>query len=636
MIYRKRLLVISFITILTALLIACNQTTTTERTTDMTSNLVTTTTEEPTTTTEPTTSPTTTTEVSVVLSDAVMVNDIAYVNQMLEFDVFETGENKKINVELNPYDYEEIKIVFDFTSPSEKSLTQTAFWYKSYESIRLIGSEVDEDGFYTAGQEYIDWGDTESNYRVRINPDEAGEWDYTARLIIRGDVKQTLSGSFTVNEATESKGYIDVDQVNNRNFIFRNSQETYIPMGSNFAWFSGLGTHDYHNWFKHMNEQNGNFARIWLSNWSLSIHKFSYTNFDSRQNILARIDLLMDFAKQYDVYIMLTLINHGQFSYSTNPEWAENPYNEENGGMLEYPIQFFYNEEARRHYKNELMYLISRYGYSENIFAWELFNEVDWVDGYSHLVVSRWHDEMAQFIKNNDPYQHMVSTSYKYTFGTPAFDYESLDFTNFHSYAYTDQMFYQKFVSEMTSLWDKYQKPVFFGEIGIDWQSGGGTYNLDYSGITIHQGLWSGMMTSAGGANQWWWDSWIERNDLWYRYKGASTYATYIDVANKHYTLLAEATDITIQGEDIGIMGYRLEDALYGYIYNNNYNYWRSNPDTVENVSVTIPFANGEYELMIFDTVTGEIIETQTVVIEDRTFVLSGLSIKTDYAFILR
>ncbi|MDY0139531.1 MAG: hypothetical protein RBR50_07520 [Candidatus Izemoplasmatales bacterium] len=609
--------------------VACNETSE-ERTTDMT-------TKNTTISTDSKSTETTTEKLLEVKIDRIeMVNEVSYSNQLLEFDIFEKEGSETIVENFNPYDYEEIKIVFTFSSPSDDVTTQTAFWYKSYEQIRLIGGKMNEDGFYTDGQEYIDWGDSKTNYRVRINPQESGLWNYTMKLYIKGNLEQSLDGSFNVVEGQETKGYVGVDQVNKRNFVFETSNTTFIPMGSNFAWYRGLGTHDYYNWFKHLNEQNGNFSRIWLSNWSFSLHKYDYDNFDSTQNILARLDTLFNFADEFDVYIMLTLINHGQFSANTNPEWAENPYNIDNGGMLEYPVQFFYNEEAMYHYKNELMYLISRYGYSENIFAWELFNEVDWIDGYSHLVVSRWHKEMASFIKENDPYNHLVSTSYKYTFGTPAFDYEELDFANFHSYAYNDVMFYEKFISEMTSLWDKYQKPVFFGEIGIDWQSGSGTYSSDYTGITIHQGLWSGMMVSAAGANHWWWDSWIERNDLWYRFKGAATYAQYIDVANENYQLLNEADSVLVQGEDIGIIGYLLEDRVYGYIYNNNWNYWKANPEKVSNVKVTIPVNNGEYQLLVFDTITGEIISDLNVVITDGALIIDNLEITTDYAFILK
>ncbi len=596
---------------------------------------------ETTTNTTTTTEETTTTEtvVPVVFSDVVIATDNVIENELLEFDLVEPESNPVITANYNPYDYNEIDVSFTFTKPSGGSITQSAFWYKDYEEVTVIGAAYDENGYLTSGQEYLQWGDdSKSHYRVRINPDEAGLWSYTMTVTVKGEVTQTLSDTFQVASSEEStNGYIEVDKANNTNFIFSESNTTYVPMGTNLAWWSTtLGAHDYYNWFKELNEVDGNFARIWLSNWSFSLHKFSYEDFDSRQNIAARLDYLFETAKDNGVYIMLTLINHGQFSSDTNPEWAENPYNIENGGMLEYPIQFFYNSEAKTAYKNELRYLIARYGYSENIFAWELFNEVDWIDGYNATIVAKWHDEMASFIHEYDPYDHLVTTSYKYTYGTPAFDYDSLDFCTFHSYAYADVVFYQKLIEEMITLQERYQKPVLFGEIGIDWEAGDSTYSSDYTGVTIRQAAWGGMMTSAGSANHWWWDSWIDRYDLWDRLEAASVYSTYLDLAGKSFVYLQSSSQVTISTTEVEAMGYLLEDTIYGYLYNYHWNYWNKDPDAVTDVSFSVPFANGTYTLTIFDTITGEIISESQVVISDNVFTINNLTITTDYAFILK
>ncbi|MBI9009547.1 MAG: hypothetical protein JEZ05_05895 [Tenericutes bacterium] len=637
MIKYKRLVSCILILTISVLMIACNPNDT-ERTTtmadDTTSNTVETTVIE-------TTEETVTTKeiIAVEFSDSTIVTEHISVDNLLEIDFFEDIEDLKIADNYNPYDYNEIKVVVEFTKPSGCSVTQTAFWIQEYLAIRVVGEVIDDEGFYTAGQEHVTMdNETPNHYRVRINPDEAGLWNYSAAIVVRGETLQTTTGTFSVSDNSErSAGFIEVDQVNKRNFIFSASDESYFPNGVNLGWPSTtLSTHDYYNWFKELNEVNANMGRIWLANWSYSLHKYSYDDFDSRQNILARLDYLFETAKEFDVYVLLTLINHGQFSAITNPEWAENPYNEANGGMLEYPIQFFYNEEAKTAYKNELMYLISRFGYSENIFAWELFNETDWVDGYSSLVVTRWKDEMAQFIHANDPYNHLVTTSYKYTFGTPGFDLDSLDFATFHSYGFANEIYYEMLNDEMTKLWDKYQKPVLFGEVGIDWQAGSSTYSSDYQGITIHQGMWGGLLSSAGSANQWWWDTWIDRYDLWFQMEGASTYATYMDVANKNYTLLQENNQVTTSDDDIFIIGYLLENEIYGLIYNKMWNYWNSSPDVIQDITVEIPFDNGTYTLSVFDTKTGDILSVTTVTITNGVFTIENLDISEDYAFILK
>lgn len=620
----KILILQCIVCLLTLLLIGCRQTTVTstttteERTTSMTSDVSTTT--------------------SANLIERIdLLTESPVANQMVEFGLIEQIPSA-ISEQYNPYDYNQIKVEMIFHSPSGDTLKQNAFWFKEYEEIRLIGEQVDEFGFYTAGQELVTWKeDGTSLYHVRITPDAEGAWNYTMNLLIDGEVTETMDGSFTVGiPETEEDGFIRVDPVNGMTFTY-DSGNSFIPIGTNLAWWSTtLSSHDYNNWFHKMSLVDANYARIWMANWSFSLHKDSYTNFDTRQSIAIRLDSVLQAADEYGVYIMLTLLNHGQFSSNTNPEWSENVYNQANGGMLEYPIQFFYNKEAKEAYKNELLYILARYGYSDNIFAWELFNEVDWIDGYSSIAVTSWHKEMSEFLHANDPYNHMVSTSYKYTWGTPAYALDSIDFVAVHSYAYGDVQFYSKLITETNSLMNQYQKPVFFGEIGIDWESGTSTYHSDYTGVTIKQGAWGGMMLGAASANHWWWDSWIAKYELWDRFLGAGVYALEIDLAGKSFSQLATDDLSELSSENAGIMGYLLADTIYGYLYHKSWNYWNRTPDAIENLSVQIPMANGNYRLTIYDTETGVVISDSTVEISNNLFELTGITLETDFAFILK
>src|SRR5664280_722291 len=82
-------------------------------------------------------------------------------------------------------------------------------------------------------------------------------------------------------------------------------------------------------------------------------------------------------------------------------------------------------------------YIIARYGYSQNIESWELFNEVDWTDQFAtnKSSVSSWHNEMAAYIKSKDVYQHLVTTSYAYGYDDPAtWSLSNIDFSQTHYY----------------------------------------------------------------------------------------------------------------------------------------------------------------------------------------------------------
>lgn len=606
-------------------------------------------------TTEPTFPPTTTTTIdceenptdpscNLIPQDLIDSVNIITVNpsvgEKMELSLREKTGEECIATYFNPYDYSQISVSMTFTSPSEKQYTQLAFWYKEYDELVVIGEKIDEDGYLTDGTETVRWLSGGINhYRVRITPDEAGEWNYQLTVRFGEVVFQEKSGSFSVLESTEvNRGFISVDPVNKRSFVF-DSGESYIPVGVNLAWWStSLASHDYDNWFKSLSTNSGNYARIWMANWSFSLHKNSYDNFETRQSIAIRLDHVLDVAKEEDVYIMLTLINHGQFSAITNPEWAENVYNTKNGGMCSIPLQFFTSAEARALYKNELLYIISRYGYSENIFAWELFNEVDWIDGYSMGAgfVTSWHREMAEFLHANDPYDHLVTTSYKYTTGTPAYALDAIDFCAPHSYAYGDVNFYPKLISEMTTIANRYDKPVFMGEIGINWESGDSSYHTDYTGVTILQACWGGILSGSGSANHWWWDSWVEAGDLWYLYKGAGIYAKQMNLAGKTYSQLANNSQVHVSNDKVSIIGYLLSNTVYGYLFNEDWAYWELTPAPITGVTVSIPLTDGSYTMTVYDTISGSVVSTTPISVTGGTCQLSGLTVDKNLAFIIQ
>ncbi|MDD4184383.1 MAG: hypothetical protein PHI01_03115, partial [Candidatus Izemoplasmatales bacterium] len=612
------LLLLTILFVITAL--SCKDTSTTMETTVLSTTQSTTISTEPLTTTtdEPSTTISPTETIPKRIIDHVeVITASPQATKLVEIGLFEL-EGEEIIADLyNPYDYNQIKIVMTLTSPSETVKNLHAFWFKQYASHSLIAETYNQDGYILSGQERVFWLDEGiSHYMVRFRPDEAGTWTFSYDVLVNDTVVQTDNGSLVVNEASAlTNGYIGINQTSKRNFVF-DSGKTYFPNGANFGWWAtSLGTYDYYNWFKALEETGGNYARIWMSNRAFSIHRDSYTNFDSTQNIAIRLDSLFEFAEEYGVYVMLTLINHGQFSATTNPNWGINPYNSANGGMLDLPIQFFYNGEARTAYKNELLYLIARYGHSENLFAWELFNEVDWVDGYNSGIVTRWHSEMALFIKANDPYGHLVTTSYKSPSGTDAYLLNSLDFCAAHSYEYYDKPYYPKLLQEMDAMAAKYDKPVFFGEIGIDWRNGSGTYGKDPTGITLHQGLWGGIMGGSGGAMQWWWDSWIDLYDLWYRFEGIGSYIKLMDLGEAAYQNLRTMDGVSISNAMAGLMGYATETDVFGYLYHRQWNYYSPNPDPVSGIEITLPIDNGDYYLTFYDTITGTVTYSTSIAV---------------------
>ncbi|NLG82889.1 MAG: hypothetical protein GX490_10315 [Bacilli bacterium] len=631
----KKVLCVSLL-LVGLIIMGCQNSKTTNSTTILeTSTLGTTTTTEHTNTT--TTLPV---PKEVVIEDIVLVTDDPKQFERVEFALY--GDSITIKREGNPFNYEYLNITGTFISPSGKTIILPAFWTRDYEislDTNYKGTPSGLSGVPSTnpneiqGRQVITWKG-EEHYRLRFLPEESGTWRLIVTVMKNGVIVQANQKIFEVNEnAINFKGFIQIEPKHKHNFVFQNG-ELFIPLGQNTAWYtsSTRRTYDYDVWFSKMHENGANAARIWLATWGFSLHWGS--NYDEfRLDRAAELDRVLDLAQEYDIFILLTLINHGQFSANVNAEWSKNPWNVINGGILSKPNQFFYNKKAKDTYKSQLLYIIGRYGYSSNIIAWELWNEVDWTDDFNTLDVRTWHREMTEFIKNNDPYNHLVSTSFKGETHS-IYTLNLLDFTNPHSYGYASQNINATLPNRIKDIWESYQKPVFYSEIGINWENGAKTTQADPTGISIHQQNWAGMMSGAvGGAMNWWWDSWVHPNDLYYRFKGASVFAKELNLLGDSYELLSDL-DISISNNKVDILGYKVDNRIYGYLYDIDWKHDRPSIGARSNVTVTLPLASGSYTLRIFDTVTGEVIQTESLNVTNQV-VLTIPAFQFDYAFII-
>ena len=568
-----------------------------------------------------------------------IINDEIIVHKKVELALAEREANY-ISTNFDPYDYNEINVYAEFTSPDHATIIKTpAFWYRDY-VITLdtnIISQKEKEG-EPNGTELVRFNG-EPEYRVRFMPNMAGTWTYKIYSKLQGcAAKVELSGEIVVaNSDANYKGLIQVDKSNNRTFMYQDGT-TYVPVGENIAWWVNKGrkTYDYYVWFSNANQNDMNFARLWLAPWTVGFHwGKSLDDYSEYFTRAARIDRILEYAEQFDIYVMIALLNHGQFSTVADSTWKENPYNVANGGMLSKPEHFFTNREAKERYKNELLYIIGRYGYSDHIMSWELFNEVDWTDNADINVINirNWHEEMGNFIRENDSYGHMISTSYKTEQGA-SFYLDVIDFASPHSYGYGGKNINTTLPTVLDKLYSQYNKPIFHAEIGIDWQNGQNKDRLDPNGISLRQNSWAGMMGGgAGGAMNWWWDSYVHPYDLYYQFKGAGTFSKLMDLTGSDYTQLRTLPSVKLD-DRVGLLGYRFNDRIYGYVFDKEWTYYNAT-EKLSDVSIEIPFTDGEYKLEIYNATTGVKIRENTITVESGVVKIDLPDFTSDVAFII-
>ena len=222
-------------------------------------------------------------------------------------------------------------------------------------------------------------------------------------------------------------------------------------------------------------------------------------------------------AEQKGIYVQLALDYHGMFAtqpdyWGGNNYWPQNPYNVTNGGPCAVPNDFFTSATAATLYQKRLRYLIGRYGYSQNLLAWEFFNEID--NDYAFLnatSVAAWHGLMGAWMRTNDPFGHLLTTSLTSASAHPEiWNLPPLDYVSEHSYNEANPA--TSLAADAQSFRAAYGKPVMIGEFGTSWQGWNRSNDPYLRGF--RQGLWGGALGgSVGTAMSWWWENIAAEND---------------------------------------------------------------------------------------------------------------------------
>ena len=376
-------------------------------------------------------------------------------------------------------------------------------------------------------------------WRIRFAPDRVGRWRYSVTLTAAGGTVTSARRAFDCQPRSDRPGYVRISPRDPRFFEFGDGT-FYYPMGLNVCWASNYGY-----FLDKLRACGANWVRIWLCPWNLQLEQPSRPGaYDL--DVAAALDDLLDTCLQGGIRVQLVLRYHGMHAES----WPKNPYNMLNGGPCALPSEFFYDTEAKAQHKRFLDYVVARWGHSTAILAWELWNEVDLAGAYNDDKVLTWHREMAAYLKRIDDGRHLVTTSVSDAarlFGL--FELADIDFVPVHFYSRDIEGYIRDTYVRYRAL----RKPVFVAEFSRGHRPGDDLEDLQGTGI--HAGLWLTMTAPfAGNAMPWWWDTYIDRYDLYYHWQALSAFAGGIDRRNRHYELTRsavradDATQVSLQG----------------------------------------------------------------------------------------
>jgi hypothetical protein len=409
-------------------------------------------------------------------------------NYMLTNAVVKEYEKAEWNILLsvspsNPYDQKEISLDMLLTAPSGAPVVLPCYYDSPQDSSLGL-------------------------WKARFAARETGKFTYVFRLTYKGLTSESKAGSFEVLPGN-SHGFLH----KNDYYTFRfDDGKLFRGLGENIGWESRSfedprWTYDY--LLPTLSKNGANFFRTWSCPWNLPLewkksgNPKRYHNSDQYFNPdgVKRMEELLHLTDSLGLYFMLTLdMNSGN--------WSNNPYNVINGGPVKTWAAFFTSTEAMDKYKNKLRYLIARFGYSTHIAAWEFFNEID--NGVfnkadsiliPHIAVTNWHDEMSRYLKDIDPYQHLVTTSISHRDIAGLNSIAYIDFNQKHIYKHTEKIpgIYPDYIQT-------YGKPYVVGEFGFRWEDADPRYAVD-ADYDYCRGLWYGLFSPTPILPMsWWWE----------------------------------------------------------------------------------------------------------------------------------
>ncbi len=585
------------------------------------------------------------------LLKTVDVSDNNKVDETVEFKLEPKDVNYLRRTVNSVYDYTEFKIVLDIETPSGNIDRIYSYYTQDFnenkKDVKEMATSRNLEGtvFSKIGYNYeLTFSKNgDPYYMAKYVPIEAGTYSYTVKSYSLEDTLiETLDGEFDVTGNNKPKGVIKVSK-NKRTFEFEDG-ETYIAVGENVAWYTSAQRRygDYEIIFNSLSDNDCNYARIWLSGFSFSLFWEDVENYDRRLDEAYELDKVFELAEDLGIYINLTIFHHGMFSAKVNPIWPNdvndwyinkygaNPYSRH----FNNPGDFFSSSYGKKWCKNYLSYIIARYGYSNALLSYELFNEVDWVESYTAEDGALWHDEMANYIKSNDYRGHMVTTSVKGDDFTSSiyqvFSLNSIDYVNVHNYGTKNYL--TTIPKKAAQAYSRFNKPIMYQEVGYNGNSGTDQINSDPDNITLHQELWAGAMSTGSTGMNWWWDSWIEKNDCYSYYYPVGKYASLMDLSG-NMSLAYNSTRVTNSQSALSTIGYLFNDKAYLYVFNKNYTLDNHNLSFNSTLSVK-NLDNGTYKIEFFDTFTGEITKTQSLNTSSGTLKIT-ITGKDDVALII-
>jgi hypothetical protein len=323
----------------------------------------------------------------------------------------------------------------------------------------------------------------------------------------------------------------------------------YIPIGLNMiAPPAKEGLPGMESWMAKLEASGGNFIRVWLSNPFFDVEHEHCGEYDEGK--ARRIEDLLAIADRHGIRVKMCL-EHFRHLGDGSQAWAAKPLHlVANGGTATNIDDFFNGTASREQFKKKLAWVAARFGNNPTVFGWELWNEINAVQGGDYLAWTEFMlPELHRLFPRNLAMQSLGSYDGEYA----RIPYRRLatmpgnDVAQVHRYLDRGAKFEichgpmdllaADAVRDLLSA--RPRRPVLLAESGAVEPSHSGPfklYNQDTNGVLLHDVLFAPFFAGAAGPGHiWHWDAYVARQNLWWHFGRFAEAVKDLDPPAEHF-----------------------------------------------------------------------------------------------------
>ena len=422
----------------------------------------------------------------------------------------------------NPFDPSSITLDATVTLPSGKELRVPGFWFQDYQ--RSLKDPAAKDAarvelLATAGK---------PEWRVRFSSGELGVHRVVLALKDAAGVRQSAPLAVKIVKG----GHRGPIRVSPRNKMYLEDADgrSFFPIGQNLCMAPAReGTYFYERILPKLATNGANYVRLWQEYMIVGdpkrdpgVGNGSNAGFPLETVVTGlgkydlecawKLDTVSDLCDQQGIYWQICFEMTTWWNRKMPHRWTRSRYNSANGGPVTEPIEYLTKPECRELAARRHRYSVARWGWCPNLVAWEMWNEVDNLDGFTSEANVAWHKDLCGRLRALDPFKHLVTSSWR---DAGMFALPEIDLVQAHQYWPIEMDAAQYTVQDSDHLMRPFGKPFFFGEQGMN-----DHFELDPDGKEFHDALWASSLCGAAGAGLYWhWNAHIEKYDLYKQYR---------------------------------------------------------------------------------------------------------------------